>query len=533
MLMLGELILSTRKNRENKNSHLLAAYFTHIMKGEATPRRRIPEKQAMNLTTNYPTQNSVLARLASPPRRMLIAEDDPGPRADLKKLLEHEGMMVDAVADGRKALDALTDAANRYSIFLTDLKMPGMEGLQLIEEVRKRDLPVTVIVMTAFGTIDEAVQAMKLGAADFLTKPIDPEHLRLVLERALRERSLLDEVLYLREQMESRYSFQNIISKSPRMEAIFELITNVAHTTTTVLVEGPTGTGKEMVAKAIHQASSKIRPGPFIAVNCAALPENLLETELFGHEKGAFTGAVSQRQGRFELANGGTLFLDELGEITPAIQAKLLRVLQEHKFERVGGTKSIEVDVRVIAATNRSLARQVKKGKFREDLYYRVNVVRIELPPLLERTEDIPLLAAHFAKKYAKAGESPKTVSPEAMEVLMNYRWPGNVRELENVIERACVIAKKKTIEPDHLPPELLTPAPERSPFKIDLARPLPDLLREATARIEKQYIQKALEKTAGNVSRCADLCGLSRRSLTSKIAEYEIDKEQIKRVLR
>jgi transcriptional regulator with GAF, ATPase, and Fis domain len=317
------------------------------------------------------------------------------------------------------------------------------------------------------------------------------------------------------------------------MEAILELISTVAHTTTTVLVEGPTGTGTDMVAKAIHQASSKIRPGPFIAVNCAALPENLLETELFGHEKGAFTGAVSQRQGRFEMAQGGTLFLDEIGEISPGIQAKLLRVLQERRFERVGGSKSIDVDVRMITATNRSLARQVKKGKFRDDLYYRVNVVRIELPPLTERTEDIPLLAAHFTKKYARTGESPKTVSPDAMEVLMNYRWPGNVRELENVIERACVIAKKKTIEPEHLPPELTMPAQERSPFKIDLSRPLPDLLREATVRIEKQYIQKALEKTAGNVSRCADLCGLSRRSLTSKVAEYGIDKEQIKKVLR
>jgi DNA-binding NtrC family response regulator len=487
----------------------------------------------MNVAANIPSYGSIVSRLDSPPRRILIAEDDQRTRADLQKLLGREGMTVEAVADGRKALDTLTESINRYSIFLTDLKMPGLDGLALVDEIQKRRLPVTVIVMTAFGTVDQAVQAMKLGAADFLTKPIDPDHLRLVIERALRERSLLDEVLYLREEMENRYSFQNIISKSPRMEAIFELITNVAHTTTTVLVEGPTGTGKEMVAKAIHQASSKIRPGPFIAVNCAALPENLLETELFGHEKGAFTGAISQRQGRFEIANGGTLFLDEIGEIAPGIQAKLLRVLQDKCFERVGGSKSIEVDVRLIAATNRSLARQVKKGTFRDDLYYRVNVVRIELPPLTERTEDIPLLAAHFAKKYARPGEPPKVISPDAMEILVNYRWPGNVRELENVIERACVIAKKKTIEAEHLSPELTRPPHERSPLKIDLAKPLPELLREATSRIEKQYIQKALEKTAGNVSRCAELCGLSRRSLTSKIAEYEIDKERIKKVRR
>src|SRR5438045_1734662 len=277
--------------------------------------------------------------------------------------------------------------------------MPHLDGLQLIEEVEKRRIPGTVSVTTGHGSIDEAVQAMRLGAYDFITKPIDFQHLRLVVQRALRERTLQDEVAYLREQLQSRFSFQNIISKSPKMHAVFELINNLAHTNSTVLIEGETGTGKELVARAIHQAS-QVRAGPMVAVNCAALPENLLESELFGHEKGSFTSAVGQRRGRFELADTGTIFLDEVGDIPQAMQAKLLRVLQERRFERVGGTESIEVDVRVIAATNRSLLQLVRDGTFREDLYYRLNVVKIDLPAVRDRTEDIPLLAAHFAQKY-------------------------------------------------------------------------------------------------------------------------------------
>jgi DNA-binding NtrC family response regulator len=464
-------------------------------------------------------------------RRVLVAEDNEPARQQMRELLEAEhGLLVDTAGDGREALKLLTDEKHNYSIFLTDLKMPGLDGMQLIKEIRKVSLPVTVIVMTGFGSVQDAVQAMRLGAYDFLPKPIDTDHLRLVVQRALRERSLQDEVLLLREQMQDRYSFRNIISKSPRMHGIFELISNVAHTTTTVLIEGATGTGKEMVAQAIHQASSLARPGPFVPVNCAALPETLLESELFGHEKGSFTGAVSQRQGRFELADGGTLFLDEIGEISPATQAKLLRVLQERRFERVGGTKSIEVDVRLVAATNKSLARLVRKGKFREDLYYRVNVVRMELPPLRQRPEDIPLLAAHFAAKYARTGEPPRQFSPAAMEILLNYDWPGNVRELENVVERACVVARAEAIEPEHLSPELSRPRKPRTLFKVDLSRPLPDLLRETNDSLERQYIEKALEKTGGNVSRCAEICGLSRRSLTAKISEYRIERKGYRR---
>jgi DNA-binding NtrC family response regulator len=470
----------------------------------------------------------VLSKEAStmPQRRILIAEDNEANRTLLKEFLAGDSLQVDTVANGSAALEALVE--NNYSIVITDMKMPHVGGMELIEEVRKRGLAVTVIVTTAFGVIDEAVQAMRLGAYDFLTKPYDVNRLRLVVDRALRERKLQDEVVYLREQLESRFSFHNILSKNPAMHAIFELINNVADTTTTVLIEGETGTGKEQVARAIHQ-TSQVRSGPMIAVNCAALPENLLESELFGHEKGAFTSAVGQRRGRFELADGGTIFLDEVGDIPAAMQAKLLRVLQERRFERVGGTESLEVDVRVIAATNRSLLKLVKQKTFREDLFYRLNVVKIDLPPLRERSEDIPLLATHFAVKYARNGDLPKPVSPEAMELLLRYRWPGNIRELENAIERACVTSREPQILPQDLPPELTDANAPRTPLSIDLERPLPDILRNACADIEREYLKKALRKTHGNIGRCAKICGLSRRSISAKIGEYQINKKAFK----
>jgi DNA-binding NtrC family response regulator len=400
--------------------------------------------------------------------------------------------------------------------------------MKLIEEIQRRALPVTVIVMTGHGSIDQAVQSMRLGAYDFLTRPIDLQHVRLVVQRVLRERRLQDEVTYLREQLQSRYSFRNIISKSPRMLAVFELISNVAQTNTTVLVQGETGTGKEQIARAIHQASH-VRTGPMVAVNCAALPETLLESELFGHEKGAFTSAVHQRIGRFQLAHGGTLFLDEVGDIPPAMQAKLLRVLQERRFERVGGTETIEVDVRVIAATNRSLQKLVQEGKFREDLYYRLNVVKIDLPPLRERREDIPLLVAYFAEKYARPGETPRQIPPVAMDLLLEYAWPGNIRELENAIERACVTSQNGTIQPQNLPSELSQTAAPKLPIFIDLNLPLPELIRQVQADIEREYIRKALEQSRGNVSQCAQICGISRRSLSAKLGTYHINKSAFK----
>ncbi len=462
-------------------------------------------------------------------RRILIVDDEETTRQQLKTLLEGEiNVTVDTTGDGATALKALGD--QNYSLVVTDLQMPRLDGMHLIEQVQKQRLPVTVVVTTGHGSIDEAVQAMRLGAYDFLTKPLDIHHLQLVVRRALEERCLRDEVVQLREQLQKRFSFHNIISKNPKMHAVFELISNVAQTGATVLITGETGTGKEQVARAIHH-SSTVRSGPMIAVNCAALPETLLESELFGHEKGAFTSAVGQRHGRFELANGGTIFLDEVGDIPAAMQAKLLRVLQERRFERVGGTESIEVDVRVIAATNRSLLRMVKEGKFREDLYYRLNVVKIDLPPLRERSEDIPLLAQHFAEKYARPGEPAKDVAPQAMDLLLNYSWPGNIRELENAIERACVTSLEDIIRPENLPPEILQPNAPKLPYRIDLERPLPVLLQEMTQEVERQYIRKALKKSHGNIGRCARICGLSRRSISAKIAEYQIDKTAFKEV--
>jgi two-component system, NtrC family, response regulator AtoC len=460
-------------------------------------------------------------------REMLIVDDNEMACRQLQKLLNTDARLtVDYCHDGAAALELLDQG--HYRIILTDLRMPRLDGIGLLREIQKRRLPVTMIVTTGHGSIDEAVQAMRLGAYDFLTKPVDINHLRLVIERALRERALQDEVLALRAQLQTRYAFQNILSKNPCMHAVFELIKNVGHTNSTVLIEGETGTGKEEVARAVH-AGTQHRTGPFVAVNCASLPETLLESELFGHEKGAFTGAVGQRRGRFELADGGSLFLDEIGDVPAPMQAKLLRVLQERSFERLGGSQTVQVDVRVIAATNRSLLRLVKEGKFREDLFYRLNVVKIDLPPLRARPEDIPLLATHFAEKFARPGELPKQITPRAMEVLINYSWPGNIRELENAIERACVTSRDNSIQIENLPPDLLAPPKVKVPFQIDLGRPLFELVHDAVAQIEQQYIRKALKKTHGHVGRCARICGLSRRSITSKIAEYHLDKSIFK----
>jgi DNA-binding NtrC family response regulator len=460
-------------------------------------------------------------------RRILLAEDSRDTREQLRTLLTvGDHFTVDTVGDGEAAWQTLTERP--YSILITDLQMPRLDGMKLIERIQENKLGVTVIVTTGFGSIDQAVKAIRMGAYDFLTKPVEAEHLRLVIERILRERTLQDEVLHLRERLRDQYSFRGVLSDNPRMHAVFELIRSVAETTTTVLIEGETGTGKEQVARAIHEASSTVRSGPFVPINCAALPETLLESELFGHEKGSFTGAVSQRKGRFEQANGGTLFLDEVGDIPMPMQAKLLRVLQERCFERVGGTTSIEVDVRVIAATNRGLPGLVKRGKFREDLYYRLNVVKINLPPLRERPEDIPLLATHFTSKHARVGETPRPLAPEAMEKLLNHPWPGNIRELENAIERACVTARGPSIQPEDLPLEMVQVRGADAP-SIDLSKPLPELLRELSRDLERRYLVKALKKSRGNVGRCAKLCGLSRRSISAKLVEYQIDKASFK----
>jgi len=455
-------------------------------------------------------------------------EDNETARKQIQIFLESDpGLCVDTAANGSEALEAL--AERPYSVVVTDLKMPRVDGLQLLEQVQKQRLSADVIITTGFGTVDDAVQAMRLGAADFLTKPINFEHLRLVLERALRERAMHDEVVALREQLHEQFAFHSILSKSARMHDVFELISHVAQTVSTVLIVGETGTGKELVARAVHDASPR-RAASFVAVNCAALPESLLESELFGHEKGAFTSAIGQRKGRFEMAHGGTIFLDEISEIPLPMQAKLLRVLQERRFERVGGSQTIEVDVRVVAATNRDLLRLAKEGKFREDLYYRLNVVKIDLPPLHERPEDIPVLAGHFVQKFSRPGAPPKMIAPEAMDTLIQHRWPGNIRELENAIERACVTSRDDFIRVENLPAEILQPGRSRYEPPVDLSRPLTDQLNELTAAFEERYLRRALKRTRGHIGRTAVLTGLSRRTITEKLALYQIDKTAFKK---
>jgi DNA-binding NtrC family response regulator len=459
----------------------------------------------------------------------LIVEDLEDTRESLKELLQVSlGLEVDTAEDGAKGLALLREHA--YSLVITDLRMPKLSGMKLIETVQTEKIPVTVIVTTGHGSIKDAVEAMRMGAFDFLTKPPDPQHLCLLVKRALQTRALQDEVSALRSQLNGRHTFQNVLSKSPRMHDVFELVGQIADTTSTVLIRGETGTGKEEIARAIHQASATFRPGQFVAVNCGALNENLLESELFGHEKGSYTGADRKRIGRFEMAHQGTLFLDEIGDVPMSMQIKLLRVLQERRFERVGGGDSVEIDVRVIAATHQDMEKLVREGKFREDLYYRLNVVLIDIPPLRERPEDIPVLVGHFCQKFARAGMKPPEVSPEAMDVLLKCPWPGNVRQLENAIERACVTARDGIVTSKNLPPDVGRPGNGKPhPFQIDLSRHLPELLAEMTSEFEKRYLRRALKRTRGHVGKCAEISGLSRRSITDKIAHYGIEKNEFK----
>jgi two-component system, NtrC family, response regulator AtoC len=460
-------------------------------------------------------------------RRILVVDDSELICEQLSQLLARPDRRIKIAQDGTTALEWLTE--RNFSVVLTDLCLPGIDGLDLIREIRNRDLPATVIVMTGHASIDSAVEAMKLGAYDYLEKPIDTVRLEFLVEKALEDRKLQDEVRSLRQGLHQRYSYHNLLGKSARMREVFARVARVSATNCTVLVSGETGTGKELVAQAIHY-NDKTRGGALIAVNCAALPEPLLESEFFGHEKGAFTGADRQKKGRFEQASGGTLLLDEIGALPLGMQAKLLRVLQEKKFERVGGHESLEVDVRVVTATNKNLEKEVREGRFREDLYYRLNVIKIDMPPLRDRVEDIPLLMTHFLDKYARPNEPPKKVSPETMERLLAYKWPGNIRELENAIERAAVTTVGDTITLDKLPPRVTGLDSHDHPrFEVDLKHPLPYYLKQATELIERQYILKALEKSRGNVGRCAELCGLSRRSVSGKISQYEIDKYPFK----
>jgi two-component system response regulator AtoC len=443
--------------------------------------------------------------------RILIVDDEIIMRDSLSEWLREDGYGVVAVEDGFQALEKVQE--ERWDVLLVDLKMPGMDGLELLERVKKFKDEIPVIIMTAYATVDSAVKAMKKGAYDYIVKPFNPEEIGLAIRKIIAYQDLLKENIYLRQELEKKYAFKDIIGKSHKMQEVLALVKTVAKSNSTVLIESESGTGKELVARAIHSSSVRSE-GPFVAVSCAALPESLLESELFGHEKGAFTGAVSMKKGRFELADRGTLFLDEIGEISPKTQVNLLRVLEEKELRRVGGTKVVQTDVRIIAATNKDLKAAVDQGKFREDLYYRINVVSIQLPPLRDRKEDIPLLVQHFLNKYCIENKKELDgLSEEVSRILMKYDWPGNVRELENVIERAVVVAKERIITPEDLP--LLVPS--ESKFKPTADMPLQD--------VEKEHILRALESNNWNITKTAKILGIDRNTLSSKIKKYQIKK--------
>ncbi|MGQ9638698.1 MAG: sigma-54-dependent transcriptional regulator, partial [Thermodesulfobacteriota bacterium] len=452
--------------------------------------------------------------------KIMIIEDEPLMRITIQDSLEAEGYDVSIAETGQKGLSIFRK--NMSDILITDLKLPDTDGLQILNEVKQMNPETQVIMITAYGSIDSAVTAMKEGASDYLTKPFSMDELLLIIKRLIRIKQLEEENIRLKEKVEERFGLEGLIGKSPQMQKIYDLIETVSQTDTTILIQGESGTGKEMVANAIHIKSLR-KNGPFIKVNCSALPETLLESELFGHEKGAFTGAIRQRKGRFELAHEGTLFLDEVGEISPIVQVKLLRALQERQFERVGGTKTISVDVRLICATQRDLKEEIKKGTFREDLYYRLNVVPIFLPPLRERKEDILLLTEYFINKFAKKmGKEILGLSEEAKNLLLKYHFPGNIRELENMIERAVALLKGKIIQATDLPEEVMG---QEAPIqeickKIEGPKPL----AQAIKLFEKEYIQNVLEKTKGKKGQAAELLEISRKTLWEKIKELKIE---------
>lgn len=455
--------------------------------------------------------------------RVLLIDDDLAFRKSTAKLLEDAFCVIETSASGEAALARFAEV--RFDAVLCDLMMQGMSGLELLPKLREIDPNVPIVMVTGHGSIDSAVAAMKAGAIDYVTKPFNADELRLRMMRAVEYERARRELVLLQEQFSQTKGLGGMLGRSRAMEAVFTLANKVAASDVTVLILGETGTGKGMLAQVIHAHSARANR-PFVSVNCAALTPTLLESELFGHEKGAFTGAVERRMGRFELAHGGTLFLDEIGELTPELQTKLLEVVQEKRFERVGGSQTIQVDVRLITATNHNLADRVKDGKFREDLYYRLNVVPVTLPPLRARREDLEMLALHFlAEATQRLKRSPLTFSPTAWRTLLEHAWPGNVRELQNTIERAAVLC-----EGDEIKSLALTemPAP-RSSTPLFLDKPLKDLLREETERIEKQYLAGLLARFAGSVSKTADHAGLDRRTIFDKMKQYDLRKEDYK----
>ena len=450
---------------------------------------------------------------------ILIIDDEKNYLLVLEALLSDAGYQITALNDPETALAFLEES--EVDLVLTDMKMPKVSGREILAFVRKSYSHIPVLVMTAFGSIESAVELMKEGAFDYITKPFSNDELLVSVKNACDLSKAHRRFKLLHENLEERYSLHHVIGKSRAMQNVMKMVDRAAPSRSTVLISGESGTGKELVARAIHFASAR-KDGPFIGVNCMALNSGVLESELFGHEKGSFTGAVALRRGRFELGHGGTLFLDEIGELSPELQVKLLRVLQERKFERVGGTEEIEVDIRIVAATNRDLMKEVEKGNFREDLYYRLNVVQITLPPLRERREDIPLLTGHFITKFSQENNTQqRSFSPKAMDCLSAYEWPGNIRQLENVVERCLVMAGSDTIDVADLPPELrdeeaqLKSVIDLLPVELDLAATL-DLLEAA-------LIRRALVRAEFVQARAAELLGTSRSNLQHKLKKYGI----------
>jgi len=445
--------------------------------------------------------------------RILVVDDELIVRQSLGNWLKEEGYGIDTADSG---LDALNKFAKKnYDLIIADIKMPGMDGIELLERVKKKDAEIQVLVMTAYASIDTAVQAMRKGAFDYVVKPFDPENITQIIQRALKFKLLEKENILLKRELEKKYGIDEIIGKSRKMEEVFDLIRTVADSEAVVMIRGESGTGKELIARAIH-ANSKRKYGPLIALSCGALPDSLLESELFGYEKGAFTGAQYTRKGRLEMADSGTLFLDEIGDISPKTQVDLLRVLQEKTIYRLGSTTPVKIDVRILSATNRDLENAVKEGSFREDLYYRLNVVSINVPPLRDRKEDIPLLVNHFLRKYAlENGKEIRIVNSEAMGLLTAYSWPGNVRELENVVERAVVVNKTGEIESRDLPDNVrengvLSDITQKS-------RSLEDM--------EKNHIQRILNEHEWNITHAARELDIDRATLYNKIKKYNIER--------
>jgi two-component system response regulator AtoC len=452
------------------------------------------------------------------PKRVLIVDDEENFRHMLSVILVKEGYEVETAPNGDEALKKVI--ASPFDQVLCDIRMPRMDGLEFLREMRKKGAEVITIMMSAYGTVDIAIEAMKLGAYDYISKPFKPDEIILTLRKAEEREQLRRENQLLRKEIAREYSFENIVSKNEKMQKIFDVIKKVAQYRSTVLITGESGTGKELVARALHYNSERSQ-NPFMPVNCGAIPENLLESELFGHVKGAFTDAIRTKKGLFEEADGGTLFLDEIGELPGQLQVKLLRVLQDVEIRKIGESKSIQIDVRIVAATVKDLQKEVNEGRFREDLFYRLNVLPIHIPPLRERKEDIPLLIKHFIGKYNQIlNKNVADIDHSGLEALMNYKWYGNVRELENTIERAIVLCDRNYIQLENLPVEIQNFKEESQP------EPMPDeeySIKKASKSLEMNLIKKALSKTKGNHTHAARLLEISHRALLYKIKEYGI----------